>query len=64
MDGTYYVVKNKATGLSAGPPGVSQAPHLYSTKGKVEGQRKRFWHADDYEVVPIYLTEFKKGVLA
>lgn len=61
MDGIYYVIREIATGAHCGPPGVSQAPHLYLTKGKAEGQRKRFgplW-ADKYETVPVQLTEIK-----
>lgn len=61
MDGTYYVIKRKSDGKHIGPSGVSKAPHLYETEGKANGQRKRFFREDDYEVVPAQLTEIKKG---
>lgn len=59
MDGTYYVIKRKSDGKHIGPSGISKAPHLYTTKGKAEGRRKAFYRMDDYEVVPVQLTEMK-----
>lgn len=59
MDGIYYVIKRKSDGKHVGPRGVSQAPHLYETKGKANGRRKSFYRSDDYEVVPVQLTEMK-----
>lgn len=60
MDGIYYVIKRKADGKHVGPRGVSKAPHLYETPGKANAQRNsRFFRPDDYEVVPVQLTEMK-----
>lgn len=59
MDGIYYVIKRKSDGKHIGPRGVSQAPHLYETEGKANGRRKSFYSSDDYEVVPVQLTEMK-----
>lgn len=59
MDGIYYVIKRKSDGRHIGPVGVSSAPHLYKTEGKANGQRKRAFRPDDYEVVPVQLTEMK-----
>lgn len=64
MDGTYYVIKRKSDGRVMCPAGVSKAPHLYETKGKAEGRRKTMFRTDDYEVVPVQLTELKQGVQA
>ena len=61
MNGTYYVIKRKSDDRHVGPSGVSSAPHLYNTKGKAEGRRKSFYHPDNYEVVPVQLTELKQG---
>lgn len=61
MDGIYYVIKRKSDGMHIGPRGVSSAPHLYETKGKAEGQRKRIFRPDDFVVVPAKLTELKEG---
>lgn len=62
MDGTYYVIKRKFDGKHVGPRGVSQAPHLYDTKGKAEARRKnKFRGGEGYEVVPVQLTELKEG---
>lgn len=62
MDGIYYAIKHKATGVTVSPSGTSKAPHLYTTKGKAEARRKSIasgiW-ADQYEVVPVQLTEMK-----
>ena len=59
MDGIYYVIKRKSDGKHVGPRGVSKAPHLYGTEGIANGQRKRYYRPDDYEVVPAQLTEMK-----
>lgn len=59
MDGIYYVIKRKSDGKHVSPSGVSKAPHLYETKGRAEGQRKRHFRADLYESVQ--LTELKEG---
>lgn len=58
MDGIYYVIKRKSDGQHIGPRGVSKAPHLYETKGRASGQLPRF-RRDDFEVVPVQLTEMK-----
>lgn len=63
MDGTYYVIKIKATGEAITPSGVGKVPHLYATKGKAEGRLKSMighWH-DKCEIVPVRLTELKQG---
>lgn len=62
MDGIYYVIKDKQTGKSVSPRGVSLAPHLYRSKGKAEGQRQSryFYRPDNYEVVAVQLTEIKE----
>lgn len=62
IDGTYYVIKRKRDGQHVGPAGVSKAPHLYDTKGKANGKRKGYFGPDNYEVVPVQLTELKEGV--
>lgn len=60
MDGIYYVIRRKSDGKPVGPRGVSTAPHLYTSEGKANAQRKgRYFRPDDYEVVPVQLTEMK-----
>lgn len=61
MNGTYYVIKDKDTGKSVSPSGVSKAPHLYLTEGKANGMLKKMWLSELYEVVPVELKELVKG---
>lgn len=60
MNGIYWAVKNKQTGMTVNPPGVSSAPHLYATKGKANGAHKRLYKQELYEVVPVQVTEIRE----
>lgn len=63
IDGVYWAVKWKVTGTTVNPSGVSNAPHLYLSKGKAEARWKQLSKScrEATEVVPVQLTELKEG---
>ena len=57
--GKFFIVRNAKTKEAFYPKGVSASPQLYLTNGKAEGCVKRMWDSENYEVVPVTLTETK-----
>ena len=53
----YWVIRNKKTGQIIEKGNGSSTPGLYASEGKANCKIKQFWKPEEWEAVPVLLTE-------